>query len=222
MISVGGETHWTFERAAGLAGVAAAILIVVSAALSGAPDEAQATDQRLIDFYADPGNHYRLYAGAIVGLAAMLCLLWFLVGLRDRLERVERSGLPSLVFAAGLVFVVLACLAGAIGTALPAGLVYSQELAVADVDALRVLLILGNHWLSGAAASTAALVVGGASLVALRHRLYSRWLASTGLVIAVLMLPSMVAFAGFTVIGLVIWSFALGIWLARARSAPRS
>jgi hypothetical protein len=60
--------------------------------------------------------------------------------------------------------------------------------------------------------------VGGASFVARRHRRYPRWLAWAGLVVALLMLPSMAAFAGFTVIGLILWTAAVGVWLARGRS----
>jgi hypothetical protein len=42
--------------------------------------------------------------------------------------------------------------------------------------------------------------------------------AWAGLVAALLMLPSMAAFAGFTVIGLIFWTAAVGVWLARGRS----
>ncbi len=112
------RTRWTFERGAGVAGLVAALLMFASAALGSTPDEGSATDQRLIDFYADSGNQNRIYLAALLGFAAGLLFLWFLVGLRDRLSRVEVSGLPSLVFAAGLVFVVLWFM-GSIGAALP-------------------------------------------------------------------------------------------------------
>jgi len=46
-----------------------------------------------------------------------------------------------------------------------------------DMNTLRVLLIVGNHWIPGAAASTAAVVIGNASFIARRHGLYRRWLA---------------------------------------------
>jgi hypothetical protein len=212
------RTGWTFERAGGVAGLLAAALMLASAAVGSSPDEANATDGRLLEFYGDSGNQYRLYVAALIAVLAGLLFLWFLVVLHDRLSRIDLTGIPSLVFAAGLVFVVLWLVSSAIGTALPASLVYSAELELTDMGSLRVLLILGNHWLAGAAASTAAFVVGGASLVARRHRLYARWLAWAGLVVALLMLPSMAAFAGFTVIGLILWTAAVGVWLARGRS----
>lgn len=207
---------WTFQRCAGLAGVAFSALILLGEILGNAPDEGMAGDEMLVEFYTDSGNQYRLYGAGLIGLFAGLLFLWFLVGLRDRLSRADPSGLPTLVLAAGLVFVVLASVGGAIGTALPASLVYSDVLEITDLDTLRVLLILGNHWLAGAAASTAAIVVGGTSVTALRRRLFPRWCAWAGLAVALLLLPSMALFAGFTLVGLVAWTAAVGVWLARA------
>jgi len=213
-----GLSRWTFGRGAGVAGIVSAVLMFVSAALGSTPDEGSATDQRLIDFYTDSGNQSRVYLAALLGFAAGLLFLWFLVGLRDRLARVEPSGLPSLVFAAGLVFVVLWFM-GSIGVALPLSLFYGDfTVELKDVSTLRVLLILGNHWLPGAAASTAAVVIGGASFIARRHGLYRRWLAWAGLVLAVLMLPSLAGFLGATLIVLMIWTAGVGIWLARAKT----
>ena len=118
------------------------------------------------------------------------------------------------MFAAGLVFVVLWFM-GSIGAALPLAFEYSEEVEITDIDTLRVLLILGGHWFPGASASTASVVVGGASFVAWRHHPYRRWLAWAGLVIAVLMLPSIVFFAGLTLVGLMVWTASVGVWLAR-------
>ena len=216
MPSDAATARWTFERGSGVAGVVAAALMFTSAALGSTPDEGSATDARLLDFYNDSTNQARLYVAALVGFAAGLLFLWFLVGLRDRLARVETSGLPSLLHAAGLVFVILWFL-GSIGLALPLALLYSDfTIEEDDVDALRVTLILGNHWLPGAAASTAAVVIGVASFIARRHRLYSRWLAWAGLVVSVPMLASIAGFLGLTLIVLMIWSVATGIWLIRS------
>ena len=83
--------RWAFERGAGLAGLASATLMFVSAALSSTPDEGAASDRRLIDFYTDSGNQTRLFLASVVGFYSGLLFLWFLVGLRDRLSKVEPS-----------------------------------------------------------------------------------------------------------------------------------
>jgi hypothetical protein len=116
--------------------------------------------------------------------------------------------------------VVVGLLSSAVGTALPASLVYGDdEIEIRDTDTLRVVLILGNHWLAGAAASIAGAVIGVSSFVARRYRLYARWAAWAGLVASVLMLPSMLAFAGLTLVLFMIWTGATGIWLVR--NTPR-
>jgi hypothetical protein len=132
------RTGWTFERAGGVAGLLAAALMLASAAVGSSPDEANATDGRLLEFYGDSGNQYRLYVAALIAVLAGLLFLWFLVVLHDRLSRIDLTGIPSLVFAAGLVFVVLWLVSSAIGTALPASLVYSAELELTDMGSLRV------------------------------------------------------------------------------------
>ena len=210
--------RWTFERGGGAAGLAATLLMVVSTALTSVPDEGKSSDQQLADFYSDSGTQLRVWAGALVGIVAALLFLWFFVALRDRLARVEPSGLPTLVLGAGLVFVVFALLAGMVGTALPAGLVYSEELELTDFDALRVVLILGNHYLSGAAATIAAVVVFSSSFLARRHHLYARWLAWAGMVVAVLMVPGLL-FAGFLLVGFMVWAALTGVWLVRGEPA---
>jgi hypothetical protein len=211
------RTGWTFERAGGVAGLLAAALMLASAAVGSSPDEANATDGRLLEFYGDSGNQYRLYVAALIAVLAGLLFLWFLVVLHDRLSRIDLTDSVS---------------RGRCGPRLRRPLACQQRHRYGASREPRLqrgtrahrhgkpsrLLILGNHWLAGAAASTAAFVVGGASLVARRHRLYARWLAWAGLVVALLMLPSMAAFAGFTVIGLILWTAAVGVWLARGRS----
>jgi len=211
-------SRWTFERGGGVAGLAATLLMLASTALTTVPDEGKSSDQQLVDFYSDSGTQYRVWVGALVGIVAAMLFLWFFVALRDRLARIEQSGLPTLVLGAGLVFLVFALLAGLVGTALPASLVYSEELELTEFDALRVVLILGNHYLSGAAATIAAVVVFSSSFLARRHRLYARWLAWAGIVVAILMVPGML-FAGFLLVGFMIWSALTSVWLVRGGAA---
>ncbi len=43
------------------------------------------SDQRLLDFYNEAGNQYRIYAAAVIAVAAGMLFLCFLVGLRETL-----------------------------------------------------------------------------------------------------------------------------------------
>jgi hypothetical protein len=103
----------------------------------------------------------------------------------------------------------------AIGAAIPAAAIYSSELSdVHDAESTRVLLILGHHWLAGLAAVLAAPLVAAASLQARARGLMPRWLVWVGLVLAVLLLLSQLAFTGIP-IGL--WIIATALWLLLGR-----
>lgn len=49
--------------------------------------------------------------------------------------------------------------------------------------------------------------------------MFARALASAGLVIAVILLLSMVAFVGITLLGLIVWTAGVSVWLLRGASA---
>lgn len=76
--------------------------MLASAVLRDAPDEAAATDRRLVDFYTSSGNQYRLYVAALAAVLAGLFFLWFLVALSDRLSELARSRSSALVLPAVL------------------------------------------------------------------------------------------------------------------------
>ena len=120
-----------------------------------------------------------------------------------------------LALAASVIVVAVSVVAQAIGAAIPAALLYDDEFTLRDTDLARLVLVLGNHWLAGAAASVAALVV--AALVAGRaSRLFPRWLVWGGFVVAVVLLLSMAAFAGITFVALAVWTVIVSVRLLRA------
>jgi hypothetical protein len=120
-----------------------------------------------------------------------------------------------LAFASGVAFLVVDEIGAAIGAAIPAAAIYSSELSdVHDAESTRVLLILGHHWLAGLAGVLAAPLVAAASLQARARGLMPRWLVWVGLVLAVLLLLSQLAFTGIP-IGL--WIIATALWLLLGR-----
>ncbi len=210
----------TSARWAGLAGIAFIALTVAAEAIASKPNEATTNDERLLAFYNESGNQYRLYAAALIAVAAGMLFLWFLVGLRERLLAAEAvsTAATTLAFAAGVVFVAVWVVGYAVGAAIPATLIYDDNFELRNAASARPVLVLGNHWLSGAAASVSALVVAASSVAARRAALFPSWLVWAGYVIAAILLISMAAFAGITVLALGIWTVVVSVRLLRSQA----
>jgi hypothetical protein len=204
-------------RLGGVAGLIYVAAVVVGSLVAGGPDEGPASDATLLAYYSDSGNQWRAFAGALVIGVAAIAFLWYLLVLCERLAPAGAPWPPlvRLAFASGVAFLVVDEIGAAIGAAIPAAAIYSSELSdVHDAESTRVLLILGHHWLAGLAGVLAAPLVAAASLQARARGLMPRWLVWVGLVLAVLLLLSQLAFTGIP-IGL--WIIATALWLLLGR-----
>jgi len=199
-------------RWGGACGIAYVVLVIAGHVVAGAPGEAGASDKELLDFYNDSANQWRVWAGTLligIGAPAFICYLVVLCG---RLTT-EGAWPPAvwIAFASGIAFLVVDELGAAIGGAVAAAFVYSGELSrIADAETVRVLLVLGNHWLSGLASVMAAPLVVAVSLEARRRALMPSWLAWAGLVLGSLLLLSQLAFIGIPILA---WVLATAVWL---------
>jgi hypothetical protein len=201
------------SRLGGVAGIAYVAAVVVGSLVAGGPDEGPASNAKLLDYYSDSGNQWRAFVGALVVGVAAIAFLWYLLVLCERLTPAGAPWPPlvRLAFASGVAFLVVDEVGAAIGAAIPAAAIYSSELSdFHDAEFMRVLLILGHHWLAGLASVLAAPLVAAASLQARARALMPRWLVWAGLVMAVLLLFSQLAFTGIP-IGL--WIIATALWL---------
>jgi hypothetical protein len=205
------------SRWGGIAGVAYVAAVVAGHVVAGAPGEASASDARLLDFYNDSGNQWRVWAGSLLIGVAAPAFIWYLVALCNR---ISPAGAPWpaatwIAFASGISFLVVDELGAAVGGAIAAAFVYSSELSsVSDADTVRVLLVLGNHWLAGLASVLAAPLVFGVSLEARHRALMPKWLAWAGLVLGALLLLSQLAFLGIPILA---WVLLTAVWLLRSR-----
>jgi hypothetical protein len=209
----------TSERWAGAAGLGFIALTVAAEAIARKPNEPTTRDQQLLDFYSDSGNQYRLYAAAVIAVAAGMLFLWFLVGLREGLLAAEgvNAAAMTIGFAAAIVFVAVWVVGYAVSTAIPATLIYDDNFELREAGFARPVLVLGNHWLSGAAASVSALVVAASSVASRRTEVFPSWLVWGGYVIAAILLVSMPTFAGITVLALGLWTLVVSVRLLRSQ-----
>lgn len=195
-------------------------LLIVAIAVGTAP-EAEKSDTTILDYYEDSRNQAKQIATALIVTIALTAFLAFVTGLR--LVLVEAGApppLPDLAFVGGLAFGLIALVGIAIGTAVPATLVFSDTFEL-DADTARIVLTIGNIWLLSFAGATGSLLVGAVSFASRRTKLLPAWLEWSGLIASPLILLSLPLF-GLATIAVVVWVFALSLVLLLRRTREPS
>jgi hypothetical protein len=203
-------TRTSWERLAALAGVAFVVLYV---AAFGLGIEVGASDQEILDYYADSGNRAKEVVAFFLIAAAALAFLVFASSLRNAIARAERETgmLAALVLAGGTASAVLVLAGNAVSRA-TAFAAMSDEFEL-DPN-LRRLAEDAGFLLFVSGALAAIVLVVAVSLAALRHGVLPRWLGWTGFPAAAL-LTLAIAFIGFLVLAL--WVLAVSAALASRR-----
>jgi hypothetical protein len=202
---------------AGIAFVALAVLWGIVLATAGRPSYNSA-DDAVTDFWTDSGNRrLLLLADFALGLAGV-ALLWFLGSFRVVLRRAEGepARLATIAFAGGVVLSALLFVKNAIEGGLALALEFEQGFTL-DPDVFRALnaVFLGLLIHEGLAA---AVLVGAASLLVLRTRVFPRWLGWTGLAVALVALLSWLV-PGLPLVLVLAWILAASVVMLR-RPAP--
>lgn len=160
------------SRAAGVAGVAAAVLLLVSALIRGGEPFPDASIDTLLGWYHQH-RHLIQITSALNGLAA-IPLLVFVSGIRHRLARDEgRSGWLSTTLFAGAITSTTVATIGS----LPALMLVlaANRTGPAPSDSVVHLLADLNFFQHGNLGLLSAVFVGALGWLALRGNLASRW-----------------------------------------------
>lgn len=203
-------TRISWERLAALAGVAFVVLYV---AAFGLGIEVGASDQEILEHYADSGNRAKEVVAFFLIAAAALAFLVLASSLRSLIARSEHetATLAALTWAGGTACAVLVLAGNAVSRA-TAFAAMSDDFQL-DPNTRRLVEDVGFLlFVSGALA--AIILVVAVSLAALRHRLLPRWLGWAGFVVAAL-LPLAIAFVGFLVF--LVWVLTVSTTLALRR-----
>jgi hypothetical protein len=204
--------RWSWERWAGVAGIAFVVLYVVAFAIGAEPGD---SDREILDHYADSGERAKEFVAFFLISAAALGFVLLASGLRNLLARVDPPPrtLASLAWTGGVACAVLVLAGNAVSRA--TAFAATDDLLKLDPNTQRIFETAG-FLLYVAAAYAAILLVVAVSLAALRYGVLPRWLAWSGFVAAVLLLTA-IAFVGFLV--LLAWVLAISITLL-ARATP--
>jgi hypothetical protein len=204
-------TGWIWERLAGLAGIVAVVLWIVSVFVqesSNLPDE---------DNPAEVLAWFQNESGTILGSSFFFILgsVFFLVfvgALRARLLAAEGPGAfwTAIAFAGGLAVGILTMLIP--GPSL-AGALSENELTE---DAALALVIVDDAFFAAAELS-AALLLAATGLVILRYGALPRWLAWISFLFALWLLIPPIGWAGL-LLGVPLWTIVIGVlmWMRPA------
>jgi len=207
------------DRWVGVAGLLVAALLILSFLVAAGPfgaPEANRSDATILDWYTDSGNQLRFVAGSMIAAFATIAFLVFLVGFRGMLEESGAVGvLVELSYVGGLIVAALGFVEVAVGSSVAATFTFSDTFEL-DPDTARIVLMIGNVWLSAISGIPGALFMGAASLASRRAGFLPAWLTWTGFVLTPL---SVLAIPGFGTTGYlaVLWVLLVSIVLLRRR-----
>jgi len=224
------ENRW--ERYGAAAGVAFAVLAVVSFLMVPSPPHIDAGVRKIADYYA---NHRRaLLTSNVIFTIGALAFIWFLGHLRHVLNRAEGGveALSPIVYGAGLVGAVMAMM-----SALP-GLVLAfsahQPVVFNDNGIVRLMYDL-NSLMGAMAAMAAGLFAAAAGWAMVRKELVGPWMGWIGLASAGLLWASGIAgfylstYSGFWAgmmlisgLGFVAWVLAASAVMFRVPEVERT
>ena len=199
--------RWTWNRWAGVAGIAYVVLYVGAFSLG---IEVGESDQEILDYYADSGHQARELIAFFVISAALLAFALFTSALRSTIAAAEGPPvtLAAIAWIGATAYVALTLAGNAVSRA-PAFAAWDTDLFELDANSRRLLEAAGVLLLASGAIAAILLVVA-VSVAAVRYGILPRWLGWAGFVAAAL-LPLAVMFIGFLV--LFLWVLAVGITL---------
>ena len=205
----------TLARLAPIGGIIFAILLVIGVGLVGDHPDPDASEQEIVDYFADSDKHTLNIIGAYLWALAGVAFLLFLTHLRGVLRAAEGAPgtLANLCFASGVVFTVF-LMAGGATIAAVAGAIGFRDAPITSVDLVRTLPQMGYAMILLGGGFAAIGVVLTTSIVILQTGVLPQWLAWLGIVVAIVLIFSIIF---LPMIALVIWILAVSIVLLTRR-----
>ena len=224
------ENHW--ERYGAAAGVAFAVLVLVSYFMVPSAPHVDAGFRKIGDYYA---NHRRaILASNVIGTFGALAFIWFLGHLRHVLNRAEGGveALSPIVYGAGMATAIVGILGAIPGTVLAFS---AHEEAINSNAGIVRLLWDMNIIMFSLLFLTAGLFAIAGGLAMVRKELVGPWLGWVGLGVAALSWASgsagfyMTTYSAFwtgfaivAILGFVAWVLAASVVMLRRPEVERA
>jgi hypothetical protein len=196
--------------AAGIAGLAFAVLFVGSLLLLRSQPGAGSTPAEIEAWYLHRGGTIGI-VGLYLAPFAGIAFLWFIAVIRNRIGEREDQFFATVFFGSGLLFVAMLFAAAAAAGA-PIMAVKFQGAPVPSPDALVLSRALAYTFLYVYGARTAAVFMIVVSTIGLRTATFPRWLIIAGYAIALVLLVS-VSFFKLIVLLFPLWVAMISIFI---------
>ena len=201
----------TAFRAAGVAGLAFAVLMTVALVLMrDEPPSSAALFAAWWEAYAP-----RLFAAVYIIPFAGIAFLWLLAALRRRIGRNEDQFYATVLLGSGLLFVAMLFATAAAATVTSVGSELSDEAAY---DAFVVGRTMGRAFFYVFAIKMAAAFMLVSSTIIRQTRIMPRWFSAVGLVAGIVLLVTITAFEPVALV-FPAWVATLSVLLLRADEA---
>jgi len=200
-----------------IAGIAAAVTFIVGVASAANGPSSDGSDAKVLAWYAKHSHRVGVIVGVFILMFFGLFLLWFAAGLRERLRAAEgpEGRLANVAFGGAILSVALVWAGSFAMAAVPAGISFGDQPAVASADVARFLPQMGFGAILVGGMFGAIALIDATSIVAIRTGVLPRWLAYLGFVCSVALLFGSIF---LPTIALPIWLIAAGVVLLRGQS----
>ena len=201
-------------RAAGVSGLAFAVLFIASIVLLDNAPSGAGTPAEIRHFYlgehADRVSLVGVYLAPFSGIA----FLWFIAVIRNLIGDREDRFFATVFLASGLLFVAMVFVAAGVGGALLAAVKYRHE-PIPDQDAVLLVRSFAFGFLFIYAMRMAAVFMIVTSTIGARLGIFPRWLVITGYLAALLLVLN-VSYTDVLILVFPVWVAAVSIVILMA------
>jgi len=200
-------------RAAGIAGIAFAVLFSLSLILLRRHPAADSSAAEIARWYLGTTGKRVTLVGLYLVPFAGIAFLWFTAAIRHNTAALRDRFFDTALVGSALLFIAMLFASGAAGGALFAAVEF-RHAPVPSPDAVGVARAFAYTFFFVYALRAAAVFMIVTSTVGLRSGVVPRWLAVSGIVIAIVMLLS-VSFVSLLALLFPAWVVALSILILR-------
>ncbi len=205
-------------RAAGVAGLAFAVLFIGSLLLLRSQPAAGSTADEIARWYLKNDSRHLAIVGLYFAPFSGIAFLWFIAVIRHHIGDREDQFFATVFLGSGLLFVAMLFAAAAAAGAPLAGVKF-QDAPLPSPDAIGLARALAYTFLYVYGVRSAAVFMIAVSTIANRTASLPRWLVIVGYVIALVMLLS-VSFFRFVVLLFPLWVAAVSIVILLTARVP--
>jgi hypothetical protein len=205
-------------RAAGIAGLAFAVLFIAALLLVRGQPAAESTAGEIAEWYLRDDAKRLAFVGLYLAPFAGIAFLWFIAVIRSHLGDREDQFFATVFLGSGLLFVAMLFAAAAAAGA-PLAAVKFQGAPLPSPDAIGLARALGYTFLYVYGVRSAAVFMIAVSTIGHRTASLPRWLVVVGYVIAVIMLFS-VSFFKIVVLLFPLWVAAVSLVILFTARTP--